>query len=78
MRPFVIDYLLAPPPTRLWPRNNSKLEQTGKGMACITAHTELFGQKSEIENLINQVKGKVLDKTGISLQLEIQIIGEKS
>ena len=35
-------------------------------------------KSKDLENLINQVKGKVLDKTGISLQLEIQIIGEKS
>jgi len=34
--------------------------------------------KSEhLENLINQVKTQVLNKTGINLELEIQIIGEK-
>jgi len=34
--------------------------------------------KSEhLENLINQVKRKVLSETGINLELELQIIGEK-
>ena len=34
--------------------------------------------KSEhLENLINQVKEQVLNKTGINLELELQIIGEK-
>ncbi len=34
--------------------------------------------KSEhLENLINQVKAQVLNKTGINLELELQIIGEK-
>ena len=34
--------------------------------------------KSEhLENLINQVKYQVLNKTGINLELELQIIGEK-
>ena len=34
--------------------------------------------KSEhLENLINQVKDQVLNKTGIKLELELQIIGEK-
>ena len=32
---------------------------------------------SDLENLINKVKSKVFDKTGISLELEIHIIGEK-
>ena len=31
----------------------------------------------DLENLIHQVKSKVLDKTGINLELELQIIGEK-
>tara|TARA_B100000686_G_scaffold348170_1_gene438579 strand:+ start:719 stop:1003 length:285 start_codon:yes stop_codon:yes gene_type:complete len=31
----------------------------------------------ELEELIHQVKNKVLKKTGINLELEIQIIGEK-
>ena len=32
---------------------------------------------ADLENLIHKVKTKVLDKTGIKLELEIQIIGEK-
>ncbi len=36
------------------------------------------GARSEdLENLINQVKNKVLKNTGISLELELQIMGEK-
>ena len=31
----------------------------------------------DLESLINQVKKKVLDKTGITLEPEIKIIGEK-
>ena len=31
----------------------------------------------DLENLINKVKNKVLEKTGIKLELELQIIGEK-
>ena len=31
----------------------------------------------DLENLIHKVKKKVLDKTGIKLELEIQIIGKK-
>ena len=31
----------------------------------------------DLENLIHKVRKKVLDKTGIKLELEIQIIGEK-
>ena len=38
---------------------------------------EKNAKSNDIENLINQVKKKVFDKTGISLELEIQIIGEK-
>jgi len=34
-------------------------------------------KSSDLENLIKKVKKKVFDKTGINLQLEIQIIGEK-
>ena len=30
-----------------------------------------------LENLINQVKNKVLDETGIKLELELEIIGKK-
>ena len=31
----------------------------------------------DLENLIFKVKKKVFEKTGISLELELQIIGEK-
>ena len=31
----------------------------------------------DLENLISQVKFQVLNKTGINLELELQIIGEK-
>ena len=34
-------------------------------------------KSSDLEKLIEQVKQKVFDKTGINLKLEIQIIGEK-
>jgi len=34
-------------------------------------------KSNDLENLIYQVKSKVLDKTGIDLQLELQIVGEK-
>ena len=34
-------------------------------------------KSSDLENLIYKVKSKVLDKTGINLELELQIIGEK-
>ena len=34
-------------------------------------------KSKDLENLIHQVKSKVLEKTGIDLQLELQIIGEK-
>ena len=34
-------------------------------------------KSSDLENLIYEVKSKVLDKTGINLELELQIIGEK-
>ena len=34
-------------------------------------------KSEDLENLINQVKNKVLDKTGINLELELQIIGKK-
>ena len=33
---------------------------------------------SDLEDLIHKVRTKVLDKTGIKLELEIQIIGEKT
>jgi len=34
-------------------------------------------KSDDLENLIYQVKNKVLDKTGIDLELELRIIGEK-
>ena len=34
-------------------------------------------KSEDLENLIYKVKSKVLDKTGINLELELQIIGEK-
>tara|TARA_X000001036_G_scaffold210477_1_gene197730 strand:+ start:9701 stop:10618 length:918 start_codon:yes stop_codon:yes gene_type:complete len=34
-------------------------------------------QSTDIENLINKVKKKVHEKTGVNLELEIKIIGEK-
>ena len=34
-------------------------------------------KSEDLENLIYQVKSKVLSKTGINLELELQIIGEK-
>ena len=34
-------------------------------------------KSQDLENLINQVKNKVLDETGIKLELELEIIGKK-
>ena len=34
-------------------------------------------KSEDLEKLIRKVKDKVLNKTGINLELEIQIIGEK-
>ena len=34
-------------------------------------------KSKDLETLISKVKRKVLDKTGINLELELQIIGEK-
>ena len=34
-------------------------------------------KSSDLEKLIYKVKSEVLDKTGINLELELQIIGEK-
>ena len=34
-------------------------------------------KSQDLENLIDQVKSKVMDKTGIKLELELEIIGEK-
>ena len=35
-------------------------------------------KSSDLENLIHQVKKEVFNKTGINLELELQIIGEKT
>ena len=34
-------------------------------------------KSKDLEKLINQVKNKVLNETGIELKLELEIIGEK-
>ena len=34
-------------------------------------------KSQDLENLIYQVKNRVLNKTGIKLELELEIIGEK-
>ena len=34
-------------------------------------------KSSDLENLIYKVKSEVLNKTGINLELELQIIGEQ-
>ncbi len=36
-----------------------------------------YAKSKDLEKLIDQVKKKVLDKTGTMLELELQIIGEK-
>jgi len=53
------------------------------GDACISEkHCNFFINKgkaksNDLENLIHQVKNTVLNKTGIKLELELEIIGEK-
>ena len=47
-----------------------------------TKHSNFFinensATSNDMENLINQVKEKVFDITGIRLELELEIIGEK-
>ncbi len=62
---------------------NSGCEGMSVGDAFISEkHCNFFVNKgnaksTDLENLINQVKNKVLNKTGIKLELELQIIGEK-
>ena len=62
---------------------DSKCAGMSVGDACISdKHCNFFVNKGnaksqDLENLIHQVKSKVLEKTGINLELEIQIIGEK-
>ena len=36
-----------------------------------------YAKSSDLEDLIYNVKKKVFEKTGINLELELQIIGEK-
>jgi len=53
------------------------------GDACISEkHCNFFVNKGnaksqDLENLIHQVRNQVLNKTGIKLELELEIIGEK-
>ena len=53
------------------------------GDACISEkHSNFFvnrgkANSDDLENLINKVKNEVVKKTGINLELELQIIGEK-
>jgi len=53
------------------------------GDACISEkHCNFFvnsgkANSEDLENLIHKVKSRVLEKTGINLELEIQIIGER-
>ena len=62
---------------------DSKCAGIRVGDACISdKHCNFFVNKGnaksqDLENLIHQVKSKVLDRTGINLELELQIIGEK-
>ena len=42
----------------------------------ISSSPNVFNPK-DLEKLIYKVKSEVLDKTGINLELELQIIGEK-
>jgi UDP-N-acetylmuramate dehydrogenase len=54
-----------------------------EGDACISEkHCNFFVNKgkatsNDVENLINKVKNKVMEKTGIKLEPEIKIIGKK-
>ena len=72
---------------------NSRAWQLIKDSGCVgmsvgdahisSKHCNFFLNKGnakseDLENLIYQVKKKVLDKTGINLELELQIIGKKS
>ena len=53
------------------------------GRACIKAlkkkdyKVSSFDPKTQNFNLINKVKKKVQEKTGVNLELEIKIVGEK-
>ena len=63
---------------------DSGCENLSIGDACISEkHCNFFVNKGkakseDLENLIFQVQNKVLKKTGINLELELQIIGEKN
>ena len=73
------------------PKNNkawklikdSGCETMKVGDACISSkHCNFFINKGnakseDLEHLVNKVKNRVLNKTGINLELELQIIGEK-
>ncbi len=58
-------------------------EEYREGDAMISQkHCNFFvnngnAKSSDIENLINKVKKKVQEKTGVNLELEIKIVGEK-
>ena len=58
-------------------------EKLKEGDAVISQkHCNFFinngkAQSEDIENLINKVKKKVYEKTGVNLELEIKIVGEK-
>ena len=60
----------------------SGCEKSKEGDAIISEkHCNFFvnngnAKSSDIENLIKKVKKRVLEKTGINLELEIKIIGE--
>ncbi len=62
---------------------DSGCENMSVGDACISSkHCNFFinngkAKSRDLENLINQVKKKVLNKTGINLELELQIIGQE-
>jgi len=52
------------------------------GAAISEKHCNFFvnegnAKSKDLEELITQVKEKVLEKTGINLELELQIIGKK-
>ena len=63
--------------------NDSGCAGMNIGDACISKkHSNFFINKGkatskDLENLINEVKKKVLKNTGINLELELQIIGSE-
>jgi len=73
-----------PTNTKAWSLiKNSGCAGMKEGDAHISSkHCNFFVNKGkakslDLENLINKVKSKVLEKTGINLELELKIIGEK-